>query len=113
MIKVDRNGFRSINLKVANMRNEQNFTIYPYNGGDTITVQSDKRIAVINLKNGIGAINSKNEQGGAYFHHLNFGLIKFKIEDELKTALQEMLWNNSGEEGGKVVKWENKELFSK
>ena len=56
MIKKDRNGFLSIDLKVANMRNVQNFTVYPYDGGDEIKIQSDKRIASINIRTGEGKI---------------------------------------------------------
>ena len=114
MIKKDRNGFLSIDLKVANMRNVQNFTVYPYDGGDEIKIQSDKRIASINIRTGEGKINRKNEQNGAYFIHLQMGVIKFKIDEEIKIAFQKYFWENEGKDGGgKVIKWEEKELFSK
>ena len=108
-----RNGFSSIVLKLANMRAEQSFTIYPYKGGDEIQIQSGKRIARINLRTGEGAINPKNEQGGAYFHHLAFSAIPCKLPAEALTSLQSLLWHNEGKDGGNaVISWENKELFA-
>jgi hypothetical protein len=113
-INKNRMGFISVSLKLANMRNEQDFTIYPYNGGDFLTIQSNKRIAKINLKNGEGVINGKNEQNGAYFHHLSFGNVKsFNLDKTTLTNLQKYFWENEGENGGgSVISWENKELFS-
>lgn len=114
MIKKDRNGFLSINLKVANMRNEQNFTIYPYNGGDTINLQSSKRFIILNIRNGEGKINRRNEQNGAYSIHVQMSSISFQLEEEIKIAFQKYFWENEGKQGGgTVIKWEEKELFSK
>lgn len=114
MIKKDRNGFLSIDLKVANMRNVQNFTIYPYTGGDEIKIQSDKRIASINIRTGEGKINPKNQQNGAYFIHLQMGVIKFQIDEEVKIAFQKYFWENEGKQGGgPIIKWDNEELFNK
>lgn len=104
-----------ITLKFGNMRGaEQRFTIYPYNGGDTILIQSDKRIARINLKTGSTTL-SKQVQNGAYFMHLNecFGAIQCEFPTEELIKLQEYLWNNSGiQKHGGVLITENKELFS-
>ncbi len=108
-----RNGFSSIVLKLANMRGEQDFTIYPYKGGDTITIQSDKRFARLNLRTGEGVINKKNEQNGAYGHHLVFSAIPCSLPAEALTSLQSFLWHNEGKDGGNaVISWENKELFA-
>ena len=113
MINKDRNGFLSIELKVANMRNVQSFTIYPYTGGDTITIQSDKRFGIIDIRKGIGKINHKNEQNGAYAVHCQMNNIPFEISEELKIAFQKYFWENEGKDGGsRVLSWENKELFS-
>jgi len=113
MIKKDRNGFLSIELKVANMRNIQTFTIYPYSGGDTIMLQSDKRFAILDIRKGIGKINHRNEQNGAYSVHLQMNNISFEISEEIKIAFQKYFWENEGQEGGgTAIKWDNKELFN-
>ena len=93
-----KHGFSSIVLKVGNMRNEQSFTIYPYSGGDTIFLQSDKRIIRLNLKTGKGIINPKNEQNGAYGHHLYNG-IGCEVPNESLVSLQGYLWRNAGIQG--------------
>jgi hypothetical protein len=112
-IQKDRNGFISIDLKVANMRNEQNFTIYPYTGGDILTLQSSKRIMSLNLRTGSGKINPKNEQNGAYSMHLSFKTLPFQLDEETKVSIQGYFWNNEGKQGGGTcLKWENKGLFS-
>ena len=114
MITKDRNGFISITLKLANMRNEQDFTIYPYSGGDLITIQSSKRIARLNIKDGKSSINKKNEQGGAYFVHLQMDCIEFVLNQSIIQVFQKYFWENQGQQGGgNVIKWDNKELFSK
>ena len=114
MINKDRNGFLSINLKLANMRSEQNFTIYPYTGGDNIMLQSDKRFAILDIRKGIGKINPKNQQNGAYSVHLAFSSIPFEVSEEVKIAFQKYFWENEGKMGGgPIVKWNNEELFNK
>jgi hypothetical protein len=111
---IKKGSFASIDLKVANMRQEQNFTIYPYKGGDEIQIQSRKRIARINLKTGKGVINTKNEQGGAYGYHIQMqAVLTFQLDQESITSLQEFLWNNPGTQGTTCLKWNNEELFSK
>jgi hypothetical protein len=59
---------KSINLKFGNMRKAQDFTIYPFKEGDaTVTIQSHKAIAQIQVETGKMIYNTK----GCYFHHLN------------------------------------------
>lgn len=41
--------FGNFALQLQGMRKAQDFTIYPYNGGDTVLLQSDTRITEINL----------------------------------------------------------------
>jgi hypothetical protein len=54
--------FINITLKVANMRKEQEFTVYPTTKGDPhIYLQSDKRFMRIIKTNGVGIINGKNQ----------------------------------------------------
>lgn len=106
-------GFISITLKVANMRNEQSFTIYPYDGDDYVLLQSSKRMMRINLRTGEGVINSRNEQNGAYFYHVTMAPLRFKVDDVVLLALKEYFWNNEGKDGGgSVISWANKKLYS-
>lgn len=62
--------FKHINLKLGNARKVEEYTIYPYNGEGSFTIQSDKRIAQINME-GKGIVSNPHS-GGAYFHHLVF-----------------------------------------
>jgi hypothetical protein len=60
--------FNSIALKLGNARKAQDFTIYPYNGGGTFTLQSDTRIARVDMT-GKGTVSNPHS-GGAYAPHL-------------------------------------------
>ena len=101
-------------FKTANMKKEQEFTLYPYKGGDTILLQSDKRIMQANLRTGQAIINATNRQGGAYFVHLSMEPLRCQLPEEIKIEIQAYLWHNEGEEGNinNCVHFENKELFS-
>lgn len=96
------------------MQKAQEFTLYPYSGGDNIILQSDKRIMKANLRTGNAIINAKNRQGGAYFHHLSLEPLKCQLPEEIKNEIQSYLWHNEGKEGNinGCVQFENKELFS-
>ena len=100
-------------MKVANMKKEQDFTLYPYDGGDTILLQSDKRFARVNLKTGEGFINSTNKN---YANSIALAMspLPFTLPKEIKLRIQEHLWNKSGtqEEFGGALQYENKTLFS-
>lgn len=98
------------------MRKEQDFSVYPYDGGDTVLIQSDKRIANVNLKTG-RTVLSAQKQGGAYGVHLSpqLGATLADFPADKLIELQKHLWENSGRqdmiEGGAIF-YENKELFS-
>lgn len=100
-------------FKVANMRKEQEFILYPYSGGDTIYLQSDKRWITANLRTGKGLINDKNKNYPRQTD-LIFNAIEIELPEEVKTDLQGYLWHNNGKDGNisGVVSFENKELFS-
>lgn len=75
---------KTINAKIGNMRKFQNFTIYPRNNEDAITVQSDTVIARISVKTG-NAIFA-NVPGGAYFVHLSMPKHAKKIVVPMETV---------------------------
>ena len=104
---------KHVTLKVANMRKEQSFILYPYSGGDLIFLQSDKRWITANLRTGEGKINDRNKNYPNRYD-LIFNALDIKLPDEIKTELQAYLWHNNGEDGNinGVVSFENKELFS-
>lgn len=107
--------FKNYNLKLGNMKKPQEFTLYPYEGGDYITLQSSHRIARINLRTGEGKMNAKHESNGAYFIHLQIRpTVPVQLTEETKTEIQGYLWNNSGEQraGGNGMVIENAPLFS-
>jgi hypothetical protein len=102
-----------ISMKVANMRNGQDFILYPYSGGDEILLQSKKRFARVNLRTGEGIINGKNEN---YPNSIKLAMspVKFTLPEEVKTEIQGYLWHNNGKDGNDfgVISYENKPLFS-
>lgn len=104
---------RDYTMQVANMRKAQDFTLYPYTGGDEILLQSDKRFARVNLRTGEGIIDSKNHN---YPNSITLAMsgVKFQLPDDIKTKIQGFLWHNKGKDGNikGVVTFENKELFS-
>ncbi len=108
--------FTHIVLKMDGMRKPQSFVLYPYEGGDTLKLQSDTRIMLLNIRTG-NAILSRSHSNGSYFLDLTpeRGAYKVKItEQELKTV-QQHLWESAGEQTDKsgTLIIENKELFSK
>lgn len=100
-------------LKVANMKKPQEFTLYPYNGGDDIQLQSDKRFIQANLRTGEAYIN-KFSQNYANSLSLILAPLKFTLPDDIKLKIQSYLWHNEGKQGniGSVLFFDNKELFS-
>jgi hypothetical protein len=112
-IKFNTMVFKHFNLKYSGMRKEQKFTLYPYDGGDTIKLQSSTRICSVNLRTGEG-VSSKAHSNGSYFHDLyaERGAYKIQLEETIITEIQGYLWNKQGEhkQGGIII--ENKPLFS-
>lgn len=96
------------------MRQDQEFTLYPYSGGDTIYLQSDKRFAVVNLRTGKGIISASNvnypNAQKLAVHH-----VAMQLPDDIKTAIQKYLWENDGKQGnlGGILQWDVQPLFSK
>ncbi len=110
-VKKDRFGAK-ICLKVANMRTEQSFTLYPYDGGDKIYVQSSKRFVIINLRTGKCVINAKNE---TYPNTVKLWAnpLAFDMPEEALTSLKKYLWDNDGKDGGDCcISYENKKLYA-
>lgn len=104
---------KHIELKVGNMVKPQSFILYPYSGGDTIYLQSDKRWITANLRTGAGHINAK---GCNYPTSLRMSLnpLAIQLPAEAIKELQGYLWHNEGKQGmiAGVMSFENKELFS-
>lgn len=107
MITYSRIGAGNILLKVANMRDEQSFVLYPYTGGDHLLLQSSKRMIELNLRNGWFRINSRNEQAGARSYHLAMGSITGQMPDAALEAIREHLKRSAGMQGNSVLKWTN------
>lgn len=105
--------FKRFSIKMPSMRKEDSFLIYPYSGGDTVLLQSNKRIMRLNLRTGETTL-SKSHPNGSYAHHLyaETGAINVLMPAEDLIKIQEYLWNNSGMQTTGVITIENKELFS-
>ena len=113
MNTVKKGGFAaSIVLKVANMKKEDSFVIYPYSGGDTIYLQSGKRWIEANLRTGAAKIIKKGMEYANSWKMAFYGHIDFQLPAEAVQSIQDYLWHNSGLQGSTVVKYENAELFS-
>ena len=100
-------------MKVANMRKAQDFTLYPYSGGDMIFLQSDSRWIEANLRTGEGKILASNQNYPNRLSMLAKGHIKFTLPEDIKREIQSFLWHNDCKYGniGAVVTFENKPLF--
>jgi len=100
-------------FKAANLKKEQEFTLYPYTGGDYIYLQSNKRFSQFNLRTGIGVINAKN-RNYANSIHMQMEPISCILPEDIKIQIQQYLWHNNGKDGniGGIITYENKELFS-
>lgn len=103
--------FKHYKMKVANMRKEQSFTLYPYTGGENIFLQSDNRFAIVNLKTGKGIIDSKNHN---YPNRqtLQVSNLPFTIDSNILTDIITYLEKKSGIVSDGVLSIENKVLFS-
>lgn len=84
-------------MKVANMKIEQGFTLYPYNGEDSIILQSDKRICRVNLVTGKGVINATN-CNYPNFQKLNIKSLAFDIPTEIRKRVLTHLLENDGKD---------------
>ena len=104
---------KDLTFKVANMKKEQEFTLYPYNGGDYIYLQSSKRFSRFNLRTGEGFINATN-RNYANSIHLQMEPLKCQLPEDIKIKIQAFLWHNEGKDGNisNVIYYENKPLFS-
>ena len=104
---------KDVTMKVANMKKDQEFTLYPYTGGDYIYLQSNKRFSRFNLRTGEGFINATN-RNYANSIHLQIEPLKCQLPEDIKTRIQGYLWHNEGKQGNiaGVCFFENKELFS-
>lgn len=104
---------KNIKLKIGNMRKEEDFILYPYDGGDNIMIQSDKRFCIINLKTGLGKMN---KTGCNYPNTMKViqNPMQCELPKNIKIEIQKYLWENKGMSGDVcgVLKYENKELFS-
>ena len=91
---------KSINLKLGNSRKIEDYTIYPYTGNGIFTLQSDKRIAEVNME-GRGVVSNPHANG-SYFHHLVFERNPIQLtKDELMTLKLTVLG------GGELLQHEN------
>lgn len=103
--------FKNYTFKAGNMKAEQEFTLYPYTGGETITLQSDKRICKVNVHTGKGVMNRKNEQRGAYFAHFALGTIEVQVPHTTMNEIREHLKGAAGlQQVGAGLLIENKPL---
>ncbi|HEX8213784.1 MAG TPA: hypothetical protein VF584_26695 [Longimicrobium sp.] len=64
----------TIRAKLAGMRTEQDFSVYPRNrGGAPVIVQSDRAIGQFDPETGEGLLNWRGSKA-KYFHHLDVSL---------------------------------------
>jgi hypothetical protein len=98
--------FLSINLKLGNARKEEEYTIYPYSGTGNITLQSDKRIAQVDME-GKGTVSNPHS-GGAYFTHLQLERNPIQLTpDEIQTIKLKILGNGETPTNGLLIAPQN------
>ena len=88
MIKKSNMGFYSIELKVANMRNAQEFSLYPgVTEAGEVWLQSSKRFIAVNVFDGRAVINKSNKNY-ANRYDLVLGGITFDFDKDLISELK-------------------------
>lgn len=78
-----------IELKLGNMRRPASFIVYPFTEGQTeLTIQSDKRIAKVDLTTGKGLLSSGRGHPG--FHALSrfLGAIDITLDNDTLEKLK-------------------------
>ena len=89
---------RDYSIKMANMTKPQEFTLYPYNGEKTILLQSDKRIARVNLETGKGIMNRSNK-GYPSSIDLQLTPIPCELPENIRLEITKFLIENNGKDG--------------
>lgn len=97
-------GTLSFDMKLENMRKEQDFIVYPISKGDTqIMIQSDTRIGRIDMASGNGKM-SQSHPNGAYGVHLQMdNLVPFQLEPNQLSELKAELSKTAGKNVGSSV----------
>ena len=91
-------GTISFTHKFQGMRKEQDFIVYPITAstGSEIMIQSDTRIAMLNIETGVGRM-SKAHSSGAYGIHLSIDkLSEISIDHEELFILREAIKSTAG-----------------
>jgi hypothetical protein len=84
--------FFSITAKLGNMRKESEFTIYPITNPDTIQIQSDKRIARVQLSTGKAILSDgKGGHPGAWKLQKQAGATLIDVPAEIVGQLREQV----------------------
>jgi hypothetical protein len=112
-------GTMSFDMKIKGMRKSQEFVVYPISSeskNSEITIQSDKRIARLNLETGKGRI-SENHRNGAFFVHFSFDkLTDFELSPiDLQTLKLQIFTTsspNAGKEENGIVSSDNSGAFN-
>jgi len=89
---------KDYSIKMANMNKPQEFTLYPYNGEKTILLQSDKRIARVNLETGKGVMNRSNKNYPSSID-LQLTPIPCELPENIRIEITKFLIENNGKSG--------------
>jgi hypothetical protein len=97
-------GTLSFDMKLPNMRKEQDFIVYPASEKtDYITIQSGTRFGKIEMTTGRGLM-SQSHANGAYAVHMHIDkLVKFQLTDSQLEKLKEELAKTAGSSVGRSV----------
>jgi hypothetical protein len=104
-----------IHLKLPGMKRRESFLLYPYDGTNLLTLQSETRIMMLHLKTGTAVLSAAHEHGSYSFHlRLDAGAFRTNVSWEELEAIQAYLWSNSGEctDPTGILHFENKNLFA-
>ena len=106
--------FKKFTLKMQGMRKAQDFLIYPYSGGDTVSLQSDTRFMQLDLKSGNAILSKAHSNGSCQIDlYPQRGAYMVRLDNTELTNIQGYLWHNEGVQTWKgVLSIENKPLFS-
>ena len=83
------------------MRKTQEFIVYPISVGDErVTIQSDTRFGMIDMKSGVGKMTQSHANGAYGYHMIADKLVAFKLDNSQLIKLKMELVQTSGKNVG-------------
>ena len=83
---------RNVLGKLGTMRKEVEWTVYPLRAGEPVQIQSDKRIARVNLDTGVAVLPVKGNNNLAFMNRTSFEL----VPEDMLAAIKAVVAQDDG-----------------